>query len=370
MFGNSVNSLFAINPSGSLRWRFTAQGPVYSPVTDNSGNICFAGGKFLYSLTPSGVQRWTYPVSIMASPSISADGTIYVGSTDSYLYAISSSNGVLKWRSVGGPFYSSPAIAADGTIYIGSDNFNMYAFTPTGLRKWAFKADGQIKASPAIGGDGTVYLGTTAKGFYAITPGGIEKWRSIINGGVTATAVIGNDGSVYVGSGLGVMYAFDSFEPLRNGSIVFETYQGSTCASGTLIQAGGNVLGVCIAYSSTSSYMYYNCADDGKTVTYTYMSWPNSICSGPPSITRPTASALCDPISLKKAHCSNLKQGWVDYSFNIWKEFYAVDDCVPTVLYSWGTTEGVCPSVAGSCSNSGFGSTFVNCKAVGHLRQT
>jgi outer membrane protein assembly factor BamB len=65
-----------------------------------------------------------------SSPAISADGTVYIGSSnDRHLYAINS-DGTLKWKFTTGAIQSidsSPAIAADGTIYLGSADGNLYA---------------------------------------------------------------------------------------------------------------------------------------------------------------------------------------------------------------------------------------------------
>ena len=89
--GSYPNYLYAINPNGSLKWKFTTGG-------------------------------W-----ICSSPTIGSDGTIYVGSGDHYLYAINP-DGTLKWKfKTGNSIYSSVAIAQDGTIFVGSDDNYLYA---------------------------------------------------------------------------------------------------------------------------------------------------------------------------------------------------------------------------------------------------
>jgi hypothetical protein len=46
----------------------------------------------------------------------------------------SGSNGLLRWKyATQGMVESSPAIAADGTVYVGSDDGNLYALTSAGL---------------------------------------------------------------------------------------------------------------------------------------------------------------------------------------------------------------------------------------------
>ena len=54
-----------------------------------------------------------------SSPAVSGD-TVYLGSDDSYLYALNALTGELKWKlKTGDVVYSSPAIA-DGAVYVGS----------------------------------------------------------------------------------------------------------------------------------------------------------------------------------------------------------------------------------------------------------
>ena len=56
--------------------------------------------------------------------------------------------GVLKWKyETGGNVYSSPAIGADGTIYVGSDDNYLYAINPDGSLRWRFET-GAIRLSP------------------------------------------------------------------------------------------------------------------------------------------------------------------------------------------------------------------------------
>jgi outer membrane protein assembly factor BamB len=79
----------------------------------------------------AGEVQWRYLTgsSVYSSPVIGSDGTVYVGSHDSYLYAITSS-GTLKWRYlIGNSINSSPAIGSDGTVYVGSYDYYLYAIT-------------------------------------------------------------------------------------------------------------------------------------------------------------------------------------------------------------------------------------------------
>jgi outer membrane protein assembly factor BamB len=57
-----------------------ADNTIYVGSDDNS----------LYAINPNGTLKWSYQTgdNVFSSPAIGADGTIYVGSKDYYLYAI------------------------------------------------------------------------------------------------------------------------------------------------------------------------------------------------------------------------------------------------------------------------------------------
>ena len=84
---------------------------------------------YLYAINPDGSLKWKYETDggiDFSKPAIGSDGTIYVGSEDYYLYAINP-DGLLKWKyKTDGEIYSCPAIGSDGTIYVGSYGY-LYA---------------------------------------------------------------------------------------------------------------------------------------------------------------------------------------------------------------------------------------------------
>jgi len=96
------------------------------------------------------------------------------------LHAGYTGESALKWRyQTGSGVSSSPAIGADGTVYVGSSDSYLYAFNPAGTLKWRYLTEtgAQVNSSPAIGFDGTVYVGSTAGYLYAINNNGTLKWR-------------------------------------------------------------------------------------------------------------------------------------------------------------------------------------------------
>ena len=63
----------------------------------------------------------------------------------------------------------SPAIGPDGTVYVGSYDHKLYALSgKTGDKLWEFETGSEVQSSPAIGSDGTVYVGSCYNKVYAI----------------------------------------------------------------------------------------------------------------------------------------------------------------------------------------------------------
>lgn len=71
-------------------------------------------------------------MGVVTTPAVGGDGTVFVGTQDGKLYAISppesGTSAVAKWSfQTGDKVHSSPTIGADGTVYVGSDDGYVYA---------------------------------------------------------------------------------------------------------------------------------------------------------------------------------------------------------------------------------------------------
>ncbi|MET0754118.1 MAG: PQQ-binding-like beta-propeller repeat protein, partial [Pyrinomonadaceae bacterium] len=120
--------------NGRVLWRFQADDSyiIGRPAIGTDGTIYAAGvGGHLYALTPSGGIKWIFRGSfpVMQSVSVGADNTAYFAGGN-VVYAINP-NGTLKWQIVnpsGGAFAAGPNVGPDGNIYavttLGSDNPN------------------------------------------------------------------------------------------------------------------------------------------------------------------------------------------------------------------------------------------------------
>lgn len=153
-------------------------------------------------------ERWQFAASdVIFSSAAVGDETVYVGSRDGTLYALSRGDGTVRWEfDTGGRVASSPAVV-DGTVYVGAGDRAVVGIErQTGTERWRHGVDGRVLSSPAVV-DGTVYVEDFSGAVYALaTADGSERWSvSTGDGGFSSPAVV--DDTVYVGSQDSHVYA-------------------------------------------------------------------------------------------------------------------------------------------------------------------
>lgn len=195
-FGSTDNNVYAINPDGSLRWRYETGGLIdtCSPAIGIDGTVIVGSNDgTLRAFDPvSGALRWSHAfgtgIAVSNSPAVATDGTLYVKPSDGFLYALNPYSGDVLWKydcsAIGS--YASAAVAADGTVYQGSDDKKLYALNPDGTLKWSFTAENEIYTVPAIDASGNLYFGVLGTGkLYSLTSAGQLRW--VYSGATAAT---------------------------------------------------------------------------------------------------------------------------------------------------------------------------------------
>ncbi|MHC4394498.1 MAG: outer membrane protein assembly factor BamB family protein [Planctomycetota bacterium] len=241
--GDKDGKLHVVSISGNLRWTHNTDGFIYSsPAISNDGKVylCSQDGK-LYALGADGSELWTVGTnnftvstgSILASPTIDPDGTVYIaGLYDPNLYAINPNDGSLKWActfdSNGWPL-ASPVIAPDAAIYqtLLFDP-NLYAIdAATGTITWSTDLadpcsgwfdsnyiEGYATAGgcsePALGQDGTIYANLDDPYLRAVDPNGTIKWVTRLGARGGFTLIIGSDGLIYAAGDDGYLCVLDN----------------------------------------------------------------------------------------------------------------------------------------------------------------
>ena len=182
----------------------------------------------------TGVQWKFHTGGLIISSPVIANGSVYVGSTDGYLYAVDVDSGRLKWKfETKARVVSSPAVAG-GLVYFSSYDGWFYAVNAAdGKPKWKFNNGAERRyaakhihgalpagetmpdpfdcylSSPAVW-NGAVYFGSGDGNIYALNAGtGELKWKFHTGDVVHASPAI-SGGTLFVGSWDSYFYAIDA----------------------------------------------------------------------------------------------------------------------------------------------------------------
>lgn len=205
------DGIYAINPDGTLRWRFATGGHVSSAPAVLPDGTVIAGCQddLVYAVAPDGSKRWDFRTGgdVESSPAIGEDGTIYVGSDDRKLYALGL-DGSVHWAfNTGGDLRASAALSPLGMILVGSFDAQMYAIKPDGTLAWTFRTGDRIVSSALVDGKGAVLFGSQDDRLYALEPDGRLRWSFEMGADVDSSPLLGPDGTIYVGSDDKKLYA-------------------------------------------------------------------------------------------------------------------------------------------------------------------
>src|SRR5690554_3046614 len=134
----NVGSSFVLSPDGEYAYVGDARGALHRfSAVDGSGAISIDLGTMIQS-----------------TPAVAVDGTIYVGTVDGTLFAMTPELEIRWQREVVGEISTSPALMPDGVIYVGTSDGFIYGFNADGSQKWFKQIEGYVGASPAVGTDG------------------------------------------------------------------------------------------------------------------------------------------------------------------------------------------------------------------------
>lgn len=225
IFAAGDGNIYALDvATGRQRWRYAAGTLFRSSPAVAEGHIVVGGADgYVYALGLDGALRWRGETegatlssekegfdrkTIQGSPAI-ADGKVYVGSRDAYLYAFDLRDGKRLWR-VGkpAPWVVTSPVVWNGRIYYGSSDgqYVEAVDADSGKRVWFVRTPDNVIASPVLA-DSILYVADMSGNLFALDAAtGAERWRSALGSRVFSTPVPA-DGALYVGCDDGAVYA-------------------------------------------------------------------------------------------------------------------------------------------------------------------
>lgn len=182
---------------------------------------------------------------IVPSPA-SAQGVLYIGSTDGKFHALDLAKGQELWNvSPGDPIgppssadsvppsksIRSTAAVRDGRVFIGTADGLVKALrAENGSTLWSFRTGGRVDSSPVVS-DGVLYVGSDDGGVCALTGDeGRLLWRAQTGGRVKSSPSPA-DCAVYVGSYDGKIYSLD----IKTGKVLWTFQTGDIINSSPVV---------------------------------------------------------------------------------------------------------------------------------------
>ncbi len=205
-FGADNGRLYAFDHRGKILARLTlADLVVASPV-------CVHGHVYVADESLYGTDGTRLPLAaepIVAAAAADADGTLYVGSWDGFLYCVR--EGALVWNApMDGQIYAACTVGPDGQIVATTRAGKVVALANSGERIWARMLTAAVYGSPALAADGVCFVAASDGTVNAmdLANGGVV-WQETVGGAVRTSLALADEGTVYVSCLDGRLYAFE-----------------------------------------------------------------------------------------------------------------------------------------------------------------
>lgn len=266
--GSYDSNLYAINPDGTLKWKYTTGDVIESSPAVGTDGVIYVGSNDnkVYAINPDGTLKWSYSTGgdVVSSPAVGTNSTVYVGSYDGKLYAINKDRTLKKDPppSLGNQVHASPAVGNNEIIYIASRNDKKFYSLESNLEtRWSRSLLDSINSSPAIGSDGTVYI--AADSLYAFTDTNYWVYSTPNENepSITSSPAVSTGDNIYFGAESG-FYALYSDSSIKVFSVKRTVSIGAIGKSSPAIDASGNV------YICTNSGLYALDTNYEKKWTY------------------------------------------------------------------------------------------------------
>jgi len=246
-------------------WKFQAAGSIVaSPVIGPDGTVYLAGtdGR-LYALTPDGSKKWEFQAeeSLFTTPSLDAWGRLYFGDLDGWFYSLYP-DGSLRWKyrlaeGTDRRILGSPAVSPEGVSFVAAWNNQLYSISPDGGLLWQAALNGLPTGAPALDGLGNVYVACLDSSdaqlavykFTPISPTPVWTCREPLwnssNRVIASPAIETDRNNLYIGTctnTAGLVFALD----LTDGQVVFRKSLPKGILSSPAIRDDGIVLVGCL----------------------------------------------------------------------------------------------------------------------------
>jgi outer membrane protein assembly factor BamB len=230
----------------------------------------------LYALNQSGGNQpdfWPSGLSgtISASPTIvPLDGTVFLGSFSQLFFGVCP-NGIQRFAiSTLGPMDSSPAVTTDNLVVFGGSDRQLRGMGSNGFVVFSVTMAGGLANAPVVEVDSTqqppktvaIYTVDSAGGLLSITPTGQPKYSRLLPAPVSQSSPALAGGRLYVGDDTGHLHAIRA----SDGSIAWSFAAAGSIRTSPAVASNGGVQTVVVASVDGTLYLIEDAGDGPGTI--------------------------------------------------------------------------------------------------------
>jgi outer membrane protein assembly factor BamB len=175
---------------------------------------------------------WKFEAGDFEGTAAIADGVVYVGSQNGFVYAIGLADGKEKWKyKAGAPIKIGMAINSD-TVYAGDEDGKLHCLdAKSGQKRWIFDTDAEITSAPNFDGNRMLF-GCGNETLYCLDKdkGGQPLWTFKVPGGPVMGSPAIIDSKTFVAGCDSVLHVIDTARGTEINKIELDGQVGATPA--------------------------------------------------------------------------------------------------------------------------------------------
>jgi eukaryotic-like serine/threonine-protein kinase len=210
--GDYANVLSALDlQTGGERWKFeNATGRfIGGPLVVDNMILAPSADHSLYALNDLGQQQWKFTAGhgLWSTPAVNGD-VVYLSSMDHFLYALSLNNGQEIWKvDAGGSIVHTPELSEDGSIYVGTIANEVLSIDANGRIRWRIPTDNAVWTQPTLLTPPCILR--FEWNIYAVNAeNGSVVWRKDLAAGAIVGSAVVIDDQIVFGTENGQLHAF------------------------------------------------------------------------------------------------------------------------------------------------------------------
>lgn len=117
----------------------------------------------------------------------------------------------IEWRfHTGSTIHAAPVLGPDGTVYVGTGDGLLEAVTADGALAWSYTLEGSVAQSPVLDAEGHVVVATMAERLYAFSRSGVLSWQVRTPTRATTGLSVSSAWGILFGGFDGALWAYSS----------------------------------------------------------------------------------------------------------------------------------------------------------------